>query len=114
MLVQSLSAGGESFVELLAIDRGPGLTDLQRCLRDGFSSGRTAGTGLGAVRRLSATFDIYSTPGAGTAVLSRVAGGDDEVFRAQTFEWAAVSTPAAHEHICGDAWRIVELTAPLP
>jgi len=107
LFVQPLSAGGVSIVELLAIDRGPGVADLSRILRDGFSSGGTAGTGLGAVRRLSATFDIHSTPGAGTAVLSRIAG-EDEAPRTGRFEWAALSTAAANEHICGDAWRIAE------
>jgi len=107
LLVQSLTAGGGSFVELLAVDRGPGVADLQRCLRDGFSSGGTAGAGLGAVRRLSATFDIHSTPGAGTVVLSRVAGHEEAAFDAM-FEWGAISTAALHEHVCGDAWRIVE------
>ena len=107
LLLQPLTIGGRTLVEVLAIDRGPGTANLPRWLRDGFSSGGTAGTGLGAVRRLSATFDIHSTPGAGTVVLSRVA--DEETGRGGgLYDWAAVSTPAAYEQVCGDAWRIVE------
>jgi anti-sigma regulatory factor (Ser/Thr protein kinase) len=107
LLLQRVTVGGRPLVEVVAIDRGPGVADIQRCLQDGFSSGGTAGTGLGAVRRLSATFDIHSTSGAGTAVLSRVAGEETEPGGGR-FEWAAISTPAANEQVCGDAWCIVE------
>ena len=37
----------------LASTAGPGMADVARCLRDGYSSGGTPGTGLGAVQRLS-------------------------------------------------------------
>ncbi|HEX7686713.1 MAG TPA: ATP-binding protein, partial [Burkholderiaceae bacterium] len=58
--------------EAISIDHGPGMADVARCLRDGYSSGGTAGTGLGAVRRLSSGFSIHSQPDKGTVVLSRV------------------------------------------
>ena len=38
-------------LELLALDKGPGISDLQRALSDGYSTTGSAGTGLGAVRR---------------------------------------------------------------
>src|SRR5882724_7931777 len=50
---------GCSGVDIFSIDRGPGMSDTDACLRDGFSSAGTAGTGLGAIRRLSQEFDIY-------------------------------------------------------
>ncbi|HWG84208.1 MAG TPA: SpoIIE family protein phosphatase, partial [Deinococcales bacterium] len=59
-------------LELLAVDRGPGLPDVARSLRDGYSTGGTPGTGLGAVRRLSQVFDIHGLPERGTTVLSRL------------------------------------------
>ena len=62
-------------VELLAIDRGPGMTDVARCMSDGYSTGGTPGTGLGAVRRLADEFDIYSAPGEGTIVMARFGAG---------------------------------------
>ena len=66
LLLQSLAAQGDVQVELLAIDQGPGMADVRRCLQDGYSSGGTHGEGLGAVRRLSSAFDIYSMLGRGT------------------------------------------------
>lgn len=57
-------------IDVLAIDRGPGMADIGACLLDGYSTVGTRGTGLGAVRRLSDHFEITSAPGQGTAVLA--------------------------------------------
>src|SRR5262245_13247577 len=59
-------------IEILALDHGPGIGDIERSLADGYSTAGSSGTGLGAVRRMSATFDIQSTVGVGTAVLAYV------------------------------------------
>ena len=59
-------------LELLILDKGPGMADPARCLRDGFSTKGTAGIGLGALARLSDFFDVHSIPAVGTAVLIRV------------------------------------------
>ncbi len=47
-------------VDLLAVDRGPGIADVPLALVDGYSSGGTSGTGLGAVRRQADAVDLYS------------------------------------------------------
>jgi anti-sigma regulatory factor (Ser/Thr protein kinase) len=93
-------------IDLLAMDQGPGMADVGRCLRDGFSSVGTAGIGLGAVQRFSSCFDIFSAPGMGTTVFSRLwqvpppppAGDDGQI------KIGAVSVPHSHETVCGDAW----------
>jgi anti-sigma regulatory factor (Ser/Thr protein kinase) len=48
----------DSRLELLAVDRGPGMADVARCLADSYSSKGTMGAGLGAISRLSDRFDI--------------------------------------------------------
>src|ERR1044071_3529796 len=53
--------GEEAGLELFYFDKGPGIHDLERALRDGVSSGGSLGTGFGAMRRLLDEFDIYST-----------------------------------------------------
>ena len=53
--------GAEPGIELFYWDKGPGIHDLERVLRDGVSTGGSLGTGLGAVRRLMDEFDIYSS-----------------------------------------------------
>ncbi|HYY41745.1 MAG TPA: ATP-binding protein [Pyrinomonadaceae bacterium] len=53
--------GAEPGVELFYWDKGPGIYDLDRAVRDGVSSGGSLGSGLGAIRRLMDEFDVYST-----------------------------------------------------
>ena len=72
LLIQALDLPGGPTVEMLSVDAGPGMADVPRCLRDGYSTAGTPGNGLGAVRRLSSDFDVHSTAGAGTVVLSRL------------------------------------------
>src|SRR5579875_1748407 len=40
-------------VELLSVDSGPGMANVEDCMVDGFSTASTPGLGLGSVRRLS-------------------------------------------------------------
>lgn len=87
-------------VELLAVDRGPGIADLGRALQDGVSTAGSAGEGLGAIRRQAHDFDIHSTP-AGTVVLARVFATEPQV---EAFTVGAVCLPIAGETACGDAW----------
>jgi len=111
LFVQSVRRDGTSTVQLLAVDGGPGIADVAKCLQDGFSSGGTRGTGLGAVKRLSDDFDVYSGVGSGTIILSRVSDGRRTRRHSSTFTWAALSTPAPGETVCGDVWRIRDAEA---
>lgn len=52
--------GDERGLELFYSDRGPGIYDLDRAVRDGVSSGGGLGTGFGAMRRLLDEFDAHS------------------------------------------------------
>ncbi len=63
-------------VECVALDSGPGISDVSTALRDGYSTAGGSGTGLGAVQRLSHVFDDYSRPGLGSAFLARVQPGE--------------------------------------
>jgi len=58
-------------IEVWADDSGPGITDVDRAMRDHFSTGNTLGLGLPGVRRMSDAFSINSSPGAGTHVHAR-------------------------------------------
>ena len=59
-------------LELVALDNGPGITDPDRMMQDGISTKGTLGQGLGAIKRLSDFFDIYSLKSWGTIVISRI------------------------------------------
>lgn len=99
LLLQPIAAGDTNVIELLAIDQGRGMSNVDSCLRDGFSTGGTPGTGLGAVRRLAAEFDLHSIPDKGTVVMARVGA---QV--AQRFGAVSVTIPGETE--CGDRWRL--------
>ena len=106
--LQPVVNGDDTAIQLLAIDSGPGIADVQRSLQDGVSTGGTLGTGLGAVRRMSHQFDIYSIEGHGTVVLSLVGKGKSREKTASGFERAVISTAAPGESVSGDAWRMIE------
>ena len=67
-----LDRDGRIGLELLGLDKGPGMQDVGKCLRDGYSTSGSPGTGLGAMERLSQRFEIYSRPGNGAAVLAQL------------------------------------------
>jgi anti-sigma regulatory factor (Ser/Thr protein kinase) len=93
-----------SGIELLALDRGPGMTDVARCLADGFSTAGSPGTGLGAIVRNSDHYAIYSRPGLGTAVMARfVAKGAGQP---RPSEIGAIVDAYPGESLCGDRWVV--------
>src|SRR5689334_9057122 len=65
-------AGHNKGIELIAIDHGPGIARPVMMLEDGQSSGSSLGQGLGAIRRLSDEFDLYSLVGWGTILYCRM------------------------------------------
>jgi anti-sigma regulatory factor (Ser/Thr protein kinase) len=93
----------EDGVEVIALDRGPGMADVSASLRDGHSTAGTQGNGLGAIRRMATTFDIYSARGQGTAVLARIRSQSAPRERVR-LEIGAVSLPKSGESVNGDAW----------
>lgn len=107
LFAQGLDCAAGACLEILAVDAGAGMANVARCLEDGYSTGGTAGTGLGGVRRLASEFDIYSQLGMGTVVMARVARAAAPV-RAAAYQWGAVATSARGEVICGDGWRVAE------
>jgi serine/threonine-protein kinase RsbT len=61
--------GGRRGVRLTFDDKGPGIADIEQALKDGFTSGKGMGLGLGGAKRLSNEFSIASKPGEGTKVV---------------------------------------------
>jgi anti-sigma regulatory factor (Ser/Thr protein kinase) len=112
LLIQALDDGDGVTIEVVALDRGPGM-HVDTCMRDGYSTAGTAGTGLGAVLRMSSMFDVYSVVDQGTVVVSRVrqpasptALGAESLEKAP--EFGAVCLAMAGEIECGDIWRVAQ------
>jgi anti-sigma regulatory factor (Ser/Thr protein kinase) len=105
MLLRAIDA--PAGVEILALDKGPGIRDLARAMSDGYSTAGSAGHGLGAIRRMAREFDVFSTPETGTALLARV-HASERVPRddADPGRSGVVCIPLGTERACGDAWLI--------
>jgi anti-sigma regulatory factor (Ser/Thr protein kinase) len=105
MLIRSVRPGPVGEIELIAIDRGPGIAELSRSLADGHSTAGTSGTGLGAVQRLADAFDVYTQRGRGTAILVRLRARRARVDNVAAFEVTGVSVAKNGETVCGDSWQ---------
>lgn len=90
-----------SAIELLSLDSGPGM-DVQRCLQDGFSTAGSAGTGLGAVKRLADRFDAFSMVGRGAVVSARFGAAAPVM----GFRVAGLGLAAPGEEVSGDGWGL--------
>lgn len=94
-------------IELLSLDQGPGM-DVDRCLRDGYSTAGTAGTGLGAVQRLANRFSAFSVPGRGAVLRARFEAGTGSPAPTLTrgFTIAGLGLAAPGELVSGDGWGL--------
>jgi len=107
LLLQTFKTAVGFSIEIVALDRGPGMANVGQCLRDGFSTAGTPGTGFGAIKRLSSFFDIHSVRELGTALLARLEPTQNSRQSSQTsnyLEFGVVHLPKAGEQICGDSW----------
>lgn len=99
-------------VEIICVDDGPGIPNLGKSFEDGFSTGSgSPGTGLGAVRRLASSFDIFSTVPHGTVAVARVAGTPKQKSghgpgTRPAYSFGAICLPIAGESACGDSWGV--------
>ena len=102
----ALQAGEVDGILVLALDKGPGIANAARAMRDGYSTTGSPGTGLGAMERLATLFDIHSVPGAGTALLARLWSKPLSNTRPSPLEVGALSLPKPGEVVCGDRWAV--------
>ena len=128
VLLATVGAPGAAGIEVLALDTGPGIANVDRALADGFSTAGTSGHGLGAIGRMAHEFDVYSQTGgaagapAGTVLLARVWSAAAWRARGGTPNGVpncvpngapngspvgAVCVALAGERACGDAWLVL-------
>ena len=105
MVLRSLGTRDAAAVELVAIDGGPGIGDLDRALRDGYSTAGSQGAGLGALRRVASSFDIFSGSGRGTVLVARVVREAKRVTKA-ALDVGVIRVPKAEEPVCGDDFSL--------
>lgn len=109
-----------SGVEIIYVDKGPGIEDLTNALEDGFTTAGSMGAGLGAIKRMADEFYIYSTPQSQTrrlALHGRTTHGTAVVFRkhlaaeegspqSKKAIWGTFTRPAIGGDASGDAYVI--------
>ena len=111
LILRAMEQNGQPVLEMLAVDKGPGIEDIGRSFQDGFSTAGTPGTGLGAIARLSSLHDIYSQRSQGTALFVQVGGrrAAPSAMKPRTrFRHGGVSVAMHGESVCGDAWGFFE------
>ena len=106
ILLRRFGLKAPASLEILALDKGPGMANVAEALRDGFSTGGSSGHGLGAIARLSTGFEISSAPGKGTALLARIGPVKPKRSAQPGLEWGVVCVPKREEAVCGDAWAV--------
>ncbi len=71
MIFTSLQNGGRCGISAIGRDSGPGISDVEQAMQDGFSTGKSLGLGLPGAKRLMDEFEILSKVGVGTTVTMR-------------------------------------------
>lgn len=71
ILISVVMNGDHSGVMIVARDQGPGIPDVERALRDGYSTSGGLGLGLPGAKRLMDDFEIVSAVQQGTTVTMR-------------------------------------------
>lgn len=104
LLLRAIEQPTRLGIEILSLDQGPGMVDVDECLQDGFSTAGTLGNGLGAIHRLADFLEIYSSPDQGTALLAHIWSASSSQRSEMILEIGAVCLPKQGEDVSGDAW----------
>ena len=104
IVLRALERGGVAGLEVLAVDRGPGIANLTVSLRDGASTAGSPGTGLGAMTRLADNFEVHAPAGGGTVVRLEIWA---KPVPAAQIEMGVICLPKSGETISGDSWTAV-------
>lgn len=114
VIVVADGAAGSTRVQFVAVDHGPGIENVEGCFLDGYSTAGSPGTGLGAVRRIASSLEIFSTPKRGTVLVAELAGSTrSDASNGSGFSVGGVCIPCAGETASGDGWDYLERSGTL-
>ncbi|MFY1687356.1 SpoIIE family protein phosphatase [Plantactinospora sp. WMMB782] len=102
LLIRPARADRVAGVELIAVDSGPGMTDVVSSTRDGHSTAGSLGIGLGAIGRQSSWLDVYSLPGRGTVTAAQIWPAEAP----EPADVAGLTRPMSGEQSCGDGFAV--------
>lgn len=108
LLVKIIEENNIPGIEIISIDNGPGMVDVNKMIADGASTKNTLGLGLGTMKRLSNFFQVYSLKDWGTIVLARVFNREPPSYsKTSRTEIKSVVIPKPGETACGDRFYSV-------
>lgn len=99
---------GNKIIEIYCLDKGLGFENLAKVMNDGYSSSNTLGNGLGAIKRLSNDFQIYSMKNWGCVQYIKIGEKSDlPLLPLQSgLNYAAIAVNYPGEKFCGDGYHI--------
>lgn len=100
--------GSYNEIEIYCLDKGIGIDNVVKIMNDGYSTSNTLGQGLGAIRRLSNDFQIYSMRGWGTVQYVKICDKADFSVLPPSIglHLSALSVNYPGESVCGDGYEI--------
>lgn len=104
IVLRALEQGAIAGLEVIAMDRGPGIPNLQASLRDGVSTAGSPGTGLGAMTRLADLFEAYAPAGKGTVLRLEIWS---RPVLPPAIDLGVICLPKTGESVSGDSWTAV-------
>lgn len=107
IVARVLERGNALGVEVMAIDKGPGIANIAASMRDGHSTAGTPGGGLGALARMTSDLELWSRPGAGTLLRFEV-WPKAAVPEASGLPTGVISQEKSGEPVCGDGWTVLQ------
>jgi anti-sigma regulatory factor (Ser/Thr protein kinase) len=91
--------GHGATARVLALDNGPGIADVSKAMGDGYSTAGTMGGGLGAMKRIASSLEVF-TSRSGTIVMLELGSAPKK----GTVQVAGMAVPYPGERLCGDGW----------
>jgi anti-sigma regulatory factor (Ser/Thr protein kinase) len=99
VVVAGMKDGAHPVARILAMDKGPGIANIAQAMTDGYSTAGTMGEGMGAMKRMATTLEIF-TGRAGTILLLELGRPASP----EKLRIAGMAVPLPKERFCGDAW----------
>lgn len=94
--------------EMICMDSGPGIRNVSNSMKDGVSTTRTLGQGLGALQRLSDIFQVYSIVKWGTVCYCKIyASTHPSAARPPAIKVGALNVAKPGQTVSGDGFQIV-------
>jgi anti-sigma regulatory factor (Ser/Thr protein kinase) len=106
ILYRLTAEAGQPVFEVICIDNGPGMKDVNLAMRDGVSTKNTLGHGFGSIIRLSNMAQVYSQPDWGTIVYAKFYPSPEHKTPPQQVIVRSINVAKPGETVSGDGTTV--------